>query len=456
MIGDRKMAANIKTLTEGKPAKLIFLFALPLMIGNVFQQLYTVVDTMVVGQVLGVNALAALGASDWLNWMMLGIIQGFAQGFSILMAQEFGAGNIQRLKKVVGNSLILAVISAILLLIMGEAIALPVLRLLQTPEAIIGQSLLYLRIMFAGIPVVMAYNLLASIIRALGDGKTPLHAMIVAAVINIVLDIIFVMFFGWGVAGAAIATVIAQFCSSVYCYLHIRKIDILSLGKEDYRLEKELDKNLIFLGVPMALQNAIISIGGMIVQSVVNSFGVIFIAGFTATNKLYGVLEVAGISYGYAMITYVGQNLGAGKIDRIKKGMRSAMGIAFVTSVLIGICMLVFGKLILGCFISGTPDQIEQTMKIAYHYLTIMSVFLPVLYVIHVFRAALQGMGDTVLPMVSGIAEFVMRVGSAALLPILMGENGIFYAEVLAWAGADVILVSSYIVRIRRLDKGQD
>ena len=261
MIGDRKMAANIKTLTEGKPAKLIFLFALPLMIGNVFQQLYTVVDTMVVGQVLGVNALAALGASDWLNWMMLGIIQGFAQGFSILMAQEFGAGNIQRLKKVVGNSLILAVISAILLLIMGEAIALPVLRLLQTPEAIIGQSLLYLRIMFAGIPVVMAYNLLASIIRALGDGKTPLHAMIVAAVINIVLDIIFVMFFGWGVAGAAIATVIAQFCSSVYCYLHIRKIDILSLGKEDYRLEKELDKNLIFLGVPMALQNAIISIG---------------------------------------------------------------------------------------------------------------------------------------------------------------------------------------------------
>lgn len=456
MIGDRKMAANIKTLTEGKPAKLIFLFALPLMIGNVFQQLYTVVDTMVVGQVLGVNALAALGASDWMNWMMLGIVQGFAQGFSILMAQEFGAGNIQRLKKVVGNSLILAVISAILLLIMGEAIALPVLRLLQTPEAIIGQSLLYLRIMFAGIPVVMAYNLLASIIRALGDGKTPLHAMIVAAVINIVLDIIFVMFFGWGVAGAAIATVIAQFCSSVYCYLHIRKIDILSLGKEDYRLEKELDKNLIFLGVPMALQNAIISIGGMIVQSVVNSFGVIFIAGFTATNKLYGVLEVAGISYGYAMITYVGQNLGAGKIDRIKKGMRSAMGIAFVTSVLIGICMLVFGKLILGCFISGTPDQIEQTMKIAYHYLTIMSVFLPVLYVIHVFRAALQGMGDTVLPMVSGIAEFVMRVGSAALLPILMGENGIFYAEVLAWAGADVILVSSYIVRIRRLDKGQD
>ena len=204
------MAANIKVMTEGKPIKLIFSFALPLMIGNVFQQLYTVVDTMVVGQVLGVSALAALGAADWLNWMMLGIIQGFAQGFSILMAQEFGAGNVKRLKKVVGNAVGLSAASAVLLLIAGESIVFPVLSLLQTPGEIIGQSMLYLRIMFAGVPIVMAYNLLASILRALGDGKTPLHAMITAAAVNIVLDIIFVMAFGWGIAGAAAATLIAQ------------------------------------------------------------------------------------------------------------------------------------------------------------------------------------------------------------------------------------------------------
>ena len=221
------MAANIKVMTEGKPIKLIFSFALPLMIGNVFQQLYTVVDTMVVGQVLGVSALAALGAADWLNWMMLGIIQGFAQGFSILMAQEFGAGNVKRLKKVVGNAVGLSAASAVLLLIAGESIVFPVLSLLQTPGEIIGQSMLYLRIMFAGVPIVMAYNLLASILRALGDGKTPLHAMITAAAVNIVLDIIFVMAFGWGIAGAAAATLIAQFCSSIYCYVYIRKIEIL-------------------------------------------------------------------------------------------------------------------------------------------------------------------------------------------------------------------------------------
>lgn len=444
------MASNIKVMTEGKPLKLIFSFALPLMIGNVFQQLYTVVDTMVVGQILGVNALAALGAADWLNWMILGIIQGFSQGFSILMAQEFGAGNIKRLKKVVGNSLGLAAVSAVLLLIAGQLIIHPVLGLLRTPEAIAGQSQLYLRIIFAGIPIVMAYNLLASILRALGDGKTPLHAMIVAAIINIVLDILFVLPFGWGIAGAAAATVIAQLCSSIYCFVHIRKIEILNLSREDYRWEKELDKKLVLLGLPMAFQNAVISIGGMIVQSVVNGFGVIFIAGFTATNKLYGVLEIAATSYGYAMVTYVGQNLGAGKVERIRKGMKAAVLMGMATAAVIAAGMLVFGHQILGCFISGEPEETRLTMQIAYYYLAVMSIFLPILYILHVVRSALQGMGNTVLPMVSGIAEFVMRTGTAILLPLLIGETGIFYAEILAWGGADLILIPSYFIAMKK------
>lgn len=445
------MTANIKSMTEGKPLGLIFSFALPLMIGNVFQQLYTVVDTMVVGQVLGVGALAALGAADWLNWMILGIIQGFAQGFSILMAQEFGAKKIERLKKVIGNSAGLAALSAVILLIASQLAVLPILRILQTPDIIINQSLLYLRIMFGGIPVVMAYNLLASVLRSLGDGKTPLHAMIVAAGINIGLDLLFVMVFGWGIAGAAGATIIAQLSSGIYCLVHIRRITFLTLKKEHFRLERQLGKRLILLGLPMAFQNGIISVGGMIVQSVVNGFGVIFIAGFTATNKLYGVLEVAATSYGYAMITYVGQNLGAGKIDRIRKGMRAAMLIAVVTSVVIAACMLLFGHQILGCFISGSEQEVKQTMDIAYYYLAVMSIFLPILYVLHVIRSALQGMGDTVLPMVSGVAEFVMRTGAAVLLPLMLGETGIFYAEILAWAGADVILVTSYFIRIKKI-----
>ena len=307
------MAARTLNMTEGKPLKLIVAFAIPLMLGNVFQQLYTVVDTMIVGQALGVGALAALGAADWLNWMVLSTVQGFAQGFSIRMSHEFGAGTYDKLRKTVANSILLAAFSSVLLLVISQAVARPILELLQTPDEIIGNSLIYLRIMFAGIPVVMAYNILASILRSLGDGKTPLYAMVMAALINVVLDLIFVLVFHWGIAGAAGATVIAQICSGVFCLAAILRLPILTFSKEDFRMEGRLCLHLMKLGLPMAFQNAIISVGGMIVQFVVNGFGVLFIAGFTATNKLYGILEVAATSYGYAMVTYSGQNLGAKK-----------------------------------------------------------------------------------------------------------------------------------------------
>lgn len=443
------MASHIKNMTEGKPGGLLLTFALPLMAGNVFQQLYTVVDTAVVGKYLGVDALAALGAADWLNWMMLGIVQGFTQGFAILMAQEFGAGNHGRLRRVIGNSGVLAVIFAFLLTAAGQLIARPVIVLLQTPEAILGSTLLYLRIMFLGIPIVMAYNLFACILRSLGDGQTPLQAMIVASLTNIALDLLFVLGLHWGIAGAAVATLIAQLVSGIYCLCHIAKIDIIRFRREDFRLEGRLCGKLLSLGAPMAFQNCIIAVGGMIVQFVVNGFGVIFIAGFTATNKLYGLLEIAATSYGYAMITYVGQNMGAGRKERIGRGMRAALVIAMVTSVIIGAVMLAFGRLILSCFISGTPAEVEQTMRIAYFYLAVMSVSLPVLYLLHVVRSAIQGMGDTLLPMLSGIAEFVMRTAAALFLPLIMGETGIFFAELAAWVGADIILIVSYLYKVK-------
>lgn len=447
----RFMASRIKIMTEGKPVSLIISFALPLMIGNVFQQLYTVVDTMVVGKALGVEMLAALGASDWLNWMMPGLIQGLTQGFAILMAQKFGAKEYDNLKSVIGCSAILSAVGAVVFLLAGQLLARPVLLLLQTPAEILDGALLYLRIMFFGVPIVMAYNLFACILRALGDGKTPLHAMIVASFVNIALDLLFVLVFHWGIAGAAVATLIAQLVSSLFCLWHIRRIDILSLHREHFRLRPAMVKRLLFLSSPMAFQNAVISIGGMIVQSVVNGFGVIFIAGFTATNKLYGVLEIAATSYGYSMITYVGQNLGAKRIDRIRHGMRAAVIVAVLTSIVIAGVMLLFGRGILGWFISGTPQEVAQTLDVAYFYLAIMSAFLPVLYILHVARSAIQGMGNTMLPMASGIAEFVMRAATAVLLPMAVGETGIFYAEILAWAGADIILIPGYFVILRKI-----
>ncbi len=440
-----------KNMTEGKPFALILTFALPLMAGNVFQQLYTVVDTMVVGKHLGVSALAALGAADWMNWMMLGIVQGFTQGFGILMAQEFGAGQYERLKKVIGGSAVLALLSALLLVALGQLSITPVLGLLQTPGDILGDTSLYLRIMFAGIPIMMAYNLFACILRSLGDGRTPLHAMVVASLTNIALDLLFVMVFQWGIPGAAVATLIAQLVSSLYCLRHILRLELFKLCFGDFRLGKALCGKLLLLGFPMAFQNCIIAVGGMIVQFVVNGFGVIFIAGYTATNKLYGMLEIAATSYGYAMITYVGQNLGAGKSSRIRQGMRSAVAIAIATSVAIALVMLVFGKPILGCFISGTPEEAAVAMDAAYAYLAILSLCLPILYILHVTRSAIQGMGNTLLPMASGIAEFVMRTAIALLLPLVIQETGIYIAEVAAWAGADLVLVISYFALARKL-----
>lgn len=431
-------------MTQGKPTRLILTFALPLMIGNIFQQLYTVIDTMVVGQALGVSALAALGATDWLNWLFSGLVQGLAQGFSIQMAQEFGAGSYRRLKQVILNAVFLSVLCSVIVLIISQTCTQSVLRLLNTPEDILGSSLLYLRIIFWGIPIIMAYNLSASILRALGDGQTPLRAMVVASITNIVLDLIFVLVFHWGIAGAAAATLLAQLLSSVFCFYYIAKIEVLKAEKEGFSPDGSICRRLLFLGYPVAFQNAVIFIGGMIVQSVVNSFGVVFIAGFTATNKLYGILEYAATSYGYSMATYSGQNLGAGQIGRIQKGVKDAVLLSLVTSVSIAACMIILGKNILGWFLSGDPQQVEAALNVAYRYLFIMSLFLPTLYLLYIIRSTLQGIGNTVMPMVSGVAEFIMRVGTAIILSRLVGQNGIFYAEILAWIGADVILLGTY------------
>lgn len=453
------MASYTRNMTEGKPARLILFFALPLMFGNIFQQFYTLVDTMVVGRALGVDALAAVGAAEWTNWMMLGIIQGITQGFAIKMAQEFGAGHEDDLRRTIADSCVLAGMLSVILLALGQIFVQPLMVLLRTPSDIMGGALLYLRVIFMGIPVVMLYNMLACILRSMGDARTPLIAMGVASAVNIVLDLIFVLWFGLGIAGAAAATLIAQVVSSLYCLYRMRKMGgrVFAFTKKDFVLRGNAARQgkLLLLGLPMAFQNAVIAVGGMTVQSVVNEFGVIFIAGFTATNKLYGLLEVAATSYGYTMVTYVGQNAGAGEYRRIKSGMRAALFVALGTSAVIGVAMLLFGKSILSLFISReNMEEYVQTLKVAYRYLAVMSVFLPILYILHVVRSAVQGMGNTFLPMLSGIAEFMMRTLSALFLPLLVGENGIFFAEIMAWAGADLVLVASYFYVVRKFMYG--
>ena len=313
------MSAQIRDMTKGSPAKLILLFAVPLMLGNIFQQLYTMVDTIVVGQVAGVQALAALGAVEWIMWMVLGVSTGVTQGFSILISQHYGARKWNDLKKAVAHSYLLTAITAVSLLIVSQLAARWILMLLNTPDNIIGMSLIYLRIVFCGIPIVAAYNIFASVLRALGNSRTPLIAMIIAALINVILDLTFVAVLHWGVAGAALATVTAQAFSALYCFMVVRKIDIVHTSKEDFETVPGLNRKLLGLGAPILFQDVIISVGGLAVQFVINGYGFLFVAGFTATNKLYGVLEMAAISYGYAIVSYVVRTLAQERLTESKK-----------------------------------------------------------------------------------------------------------------------------------------
>lgn len=434
-----------QNMTAGHPAKLLFFFALPLMFGNIFQQLYTVVDTAIVGRGVGMDALAALGTVDWLNWMILGIAQGFTQGFSVRMSQKYGEGDMAGLRRTIGVSVRLTVVITLLSMIFSQLFLGLFLEILRVPTELRGMASTYTRILFAGIPAVMFYNFTSSVLRAVGNSKTPLIAMVIAAVTNIALDALTVFVLGWGVAGAAAATVFSQCLSGLICAMKMVRTPELRFAKSDMKREPAMAKSLMALGFPVAVQNTIISVGGMAVQSIVNGFGMTFIAGFTATNKLYGILEIAAVSYGYAVTTYVGQNYGAGQWDRIRKGMTSAAVLSVATSMVISAVMLIFGREITMLFIESDVPEIEAAAgDTAYLYLAVMSAFLAVLYLLHAYRSALQGMGNTFIPMVSGIIEFVMRVGVAAVIGMTGYENGIFFAEVAAWAGAAVILMISY------------
>ena len=430
--------------------RLILSTALTLMVGNMFQQMYTIVDASVVGRGIGLKALAALGSADWFNWLFFSIVIGFAQGFSIPVAQAFGAKEYDELRKNVASATSLGLLTAVAITAIALLAVTPVLNAMGTPDEVRPMARAYLRILFSGIPIVMAYNLLSGMLRALGDSRSPLLAMVLSSLINILLDCLFVFGFGWGVESAATATVIAQASSFVFCLYRIKGVEFMRLRREDFMPVRSRSLRLMGLGAPISAQNAVIAIGGMIVQSVVNGMGVSFIAGYTATNKLYGLLEIAAVSYGYAISTYAGQNLGAKRMDRVRDGVRAGLKSGVITALGIALIMVLFGKSILSQFIVASE---AKALDIAGEYLTIMAWCLHILFVVYVYRSALQGMGNTVMPMVSGIAEFVMRTGSALLLPGLIGYTGLFWAEVLAWAGADVILIPSYYRMFRQASK---
>lgn len=443
--------AKVTDMTVGNPTKLLAAFALPMLLGNLFQQLYSMVDTLIVGRGVGVEALAAVGAAGWLDWFVLGNIMGLMQGFTILISQRFGAEDRQGLRKAVTMSVFLSGITIVVFTTLALLIARPILVWMNTPAETIDMAHLYISIIFCGIPIIVAYNLLAAILRALGDSRTPLIAMVIASVINIVLDVWFVMGLSWGVAGAAAATVTAQLFSCLFCLYSVFRIPVLRMQKQDWRIDWRTCGRLLKMGLPLALQNVVISSGGLVVQYIVNGFGYIFVASITAAHKVSSLMEQAGASFASAMGTFAGQNLGAKKYDRIRAGVRKAMKITMIIAWTIAALVILFGKYIIRLFISDEPQIVEQVVNAAYPFLVIMCCCLFVLYALFVYRSTLQGMGDTLIPLLSGLVELGMRVGMIVLLTSVAGKYGVYVAEVSAWIGAAILLMIAYYWRIAKI-----
>jgi len=439
-------------MTRGAPLRLLVSFALPLMFGNIFQQLYTVMDTAIVGRGVGMNALAALGTVDWLNWMLLGLAIGFAQGFSVRVSQKFGEGDREGLLRAVGQSVLLSAAAAVLCTLLAQ-LGIPLfLKILRVPAELISMARQYIRILFAGFPAVMFFNMGAALLRAVGDSKTPLLAMAAASLTNIALDAVAVFVLDWGIAGAAAATVVAQCLSGTICALRIAKNPHLRFTRSHLTFDRELSGALLRLGLPIGVKNVILSLGGVGLQSIVNGFGTGFIAGYTATNKLYGLLEIAALSYCYAVTTYVGQNYGAHRFDRIHAGIRAALRLFLATAAVLAILMVVFGRPITGLFLSSEdPLLLQEASDVAYAYFCVMAAALPILYLLYLYQAGLQGLSCTSIGLVVGIVELFLRIGFGLLAAWLQWPFGLFVAEVSAWCGGGVIFLISYYRSARRL-----
>ena len=428
-------------MTSGNPVKLILGFAIPVLAGNLLQQLYNLIDSLIMGRLLGVTALAAVSASGWLDWAVLSIPMGLAQGYSIHAAQCYGGRNYAALKRTVAQSYIISVGATVLLEIASQWLLHPVLIWMRSPEETILMTERYLRIIYAGLPVVMGLNAFSGFLHALGNSRTPLLALACSSAVNIGLDWLFVGPLGLGTNGGAYATVIAQGVSASVCLAAVMKIPELQPQKGDYRPDPGMMKKIVKLGFPIAFQNLIISLGGLVLQGVVNAFGFLFMAGYNAASRLQGLVEISGVSLGNATGTFTGQNYGAGKMDRVRLGLRRSAQIGFALSLAVGTIMVCLGKPVLSLFIRAEAEVAVQVLAIGYDFLRVMAAGLPMLYLLFVYRSTLQGLGNTVTPMASGFVELAMRIGSALLLPKLMGVWGVYLAEIAAWIGAGIFLI---------------
>ena len=445
----KKSSSPAKDLTVGSPMKLILGFAFPMFLGLLFQQFYSLVDTMIVGKYLGVDPFAGVGSTGSLNFIVIGFCMGLCSGFSVPISQSFGAKDFPLLRKMVTNSVWLCTFFSVVITTLMLLFCRPVLTWMNTPENIFEYAYIYIFIIFAGIPCTILYNMTAAILRALGDSKSPIIFLAISSAINIGLDLLLIIVFRMGVDGAALATVVSQGVSGVISIIYIKKkFDILAMEKGDWKLERHLAGKLTGVGIPMGLQYSITGIGSVILQTAVNGLGSIYVASMTAGSKINIFLACPFDALGQTMAPYAGQKIGARKLDRVGKGLRAACIIGFIVSGLMVIVVKLFGDQLTMLFLDEKDPVIMQNST---QFLIIVSAFYCLLTLVNTVRFTIQGMGFSSLAIIAGVMEMIARGIAGMLLVPAFGYLGACYSSPLAWLLADAFLIPAFFLCKRKV-----
>ena len=434
--------SEMRDMTKGNVFNIILGFAIPLLLGMLFQQFYSMVDTIIVGKYLGVSALASVGSTGSINFMIIGFCMGVCNGFAIPVAQKFGAGNFKKLRKYVFNSGFLAIVFSVVMTLIVCVFCRQILIAMRTPEDIIQGAYSYIYVIFLGIPATYLYNLLSGIIRSLGDSKTPLFFLIISSIINIILDLFLIIYMHMGVAGAAWATVIAQAVSGILCLIYMRKkYSVLKFESDELKIDGYCIRRLCYMGVPMGLQYSITAIGSVILQAAVNGLGSIIVAAVTAAGKISMFLCCPFDALGSTMATYTGQNIGAGKLERISEGIKKSMIIGSVYSIVALIISVFFGKSLALLFVN--ENEIEILAKVSENLIIIAAFYIP-LCIVNVVRFTIQGMGYSTFAILAGVCEMIARALCGFILVPIFDYVAVCLASPVAWIFADAFLIPAY------------
>ncbi|MDR0663757.1 MAG: MATE family efflux transporter [Spirochaetaceae bacterium] len=439
-----------KNLTVGPPGALIIAFAIPLVIGNLFQQLYNMADSFIVARTIGMEALAAIGCTGSIAFLILGFIMGVTSGAAIITSQRYGAEDEDGVKKSFAASVVISGAVTVLLMALSIGTLRPLLSLLNTPAEVYEDAYRYFVVILWGMPALTLFNLLSNMMRAAGDSKTPLYFLVLACVINIILDYIFILVFKSGVIGAAIATVIAQFFSGVACIPVIKKrFPLFALTGDDFRVDRAEVLRHIKIALPVGFQWSIIAIGAVAVTFALNGLGYAAVAAFTTGQKIDQLATMPLSSYGQAMTTFAAQNFGAKKYDRIKKGVAQGLVIALGFSAVMGAVFFIFGSDIAAVFLKGE----QEAIRLAHRYLKIIGVFFPLLALLFCIRQTIQGLGDSLVPTIAGVMELLSRGFAALILTSFFGYTGLCFASPLAFVGALIPLVIALRIKFSQLSR---